>query len=327
MSAQQPEERTQPNTGVPAATLFLTLSTAFIVGSVSVVLLGLMRLNIQVFGVISTLLLVIEVVAVLKVGEWSLRLVRAIPRNTERILANSIRRPVLYLRSFDIDDEVGASWKVQLVRFVPVTVFSVRSETSLVRQLKRVGPVVALGRPDEKIPRLGALRYYASDDEWQDVIHRLMETAQLIVFKPGKSLSLFWEFGEVMTRPAFIPFLICAHGGEGPLSELAYYTFAERFERTFGIHIPSEGAKGVLAFYSNHDRPVVCANVAEACESIGVPIRPLPLLFRQFQASRKVVKTSSRVSRTIATILMVAAAIASFAAVFIVFIEPLLALE
>ena len=49
----------------------------------------------------------------------------------------------------------------------------------MVAHLGGVGPVLAIGRPGEKLAHLGAARLYVSDDDWQNVAHRLMASAQL----------------------------------------------------------------------------------------------------------------------------------------------------
>ena len=49
---------------------------------------------------------------------------------------------------------------------------SVRTpEQELADILEHVGPVVAVGKPGEPLPELGAARLYVSHDEWQGKVH------------------------------------------------------------------------------------------------------------------------------------------------------------
>jgi hypothetical protein len=264
--------------------------------------------SVRVFGGFSSFLLFLAIAAILKILEWLLRLIRTIPRDIEKIVSNSHRRLVLYLRSFDSDDEIGGSWVVNIIPFVSMSIYKIRSETLLVRSLSKVGSVVALGRPDEKIPRLGAYRLFVSDEEWQEKVRSLLDRAQLIVFKPGKSLGLFWEFEEVMTRHQFAPFLVFPQGGDKAMSILAYHTFAERFERRFNLHLPENGAYNILAFHSPHNPPIVCGDIEQACESVGIPISR-SLLSQWFKKVNIALGKMNRTARVFTVILAVVAVI------------------
>ncbi len=89
--------------------------------------------------------------------------------------------PVLYLRSFD-EDEATAKLKGSLTE-----------EEHLARLLERIGPVVAIGRPGERLPNVGARRVYVGDDEWQSTIEGLMKRARLVAIRTGLSKGLRWE--------------------------------------------------------------------------------------------------------------------------------------
>ena len=54
-------------------------------------------------------------------------------------------------------------------------------EEQLAEAMKDVGPFVAIGRPGEALPELGAGRPYASHAEWQDQVGQLISKAQLVV--------------------------------------------------------------------------------------------------------------------------------------------------
>jgi hypothetical protein len=59
--------------------------------------------------------------------------------------------------------------------------------------LGRYGPVIAVGRPREWTPELGAARFYVDDAHWQEQVSDLMAEARAVVFWAGSSAGLLWE--------------------------------------------------------------------------------------------------------------------------------------
>lgn len=110
------------------------------------------------------------------------------------LLTRDRRPPVLFLRSFQDDDLIDPSIPT-LNHIVPL-----RYETQLVKVLKSLGPVVALGRPGEAQPELGAARLYISDSAWQDAISYFMDSAVAIVAIVGRSEGLWWEIEFAANR-------------------------------------------------------------------------------------------------------------------------------
>ena len=86
----------------------------------------------------------------------------------DEVLARDARPPVLYLRSFRDDDATHAVFERWLLRL------NYRSEEELAATFAEVGPLVAVGRPGEVLPHLGAARFYFRDDEWKDRVAELM---------------------------------------------------------------------------------------------------------------------------------------------------------
>ena len=91
------------------------------------------------------------------------------------------RPPVVYLRSFD-DDQRAARIKGALTE-----------EEHLGKVLSQLGPFVAVGRPGEPLPAMGASRVYLGDDEWQAAVEKLVTQARLVVIRTGGSKGLEWE--------------------------------------------------------------------------------------------------------------------------------------
>ena len=94
--------------------------------------------------------------------------------------------PVVYLRSFD-DDVRGSARLGDLTE-----------EEHIAGVLSHFGPFVAVGRPGERLPEVGAHRFYVSDSDWQDVVRKLVESASLIVLRTGESAGLKWELSTVL---------------------------------------------------------------------------------------------------------------------------------
>ena len=66
--------------------------------------------------------------------------------------------------------------------------------------MARVGPVVAIGKPGERLPQLGAARLYVDDDHWQETIDALMTRSALVVVRAGNTPNLWWEIERAMTN-------------------------------------------------------------------------------------------------------------------------------
>ena len=67
----------------------------------------------------------------------------------------------------------------------------------LENSLRSYGPVVAIGRPKEALPSLGAAREYASDDDWVSLVETRIREAQLVVAILGGTESFAWEMSAI----------------------------------------------------------------------------------------------------------------------------------
>jgi hypothetical protein len=113
---------------------------------------------------------------------------------------SSDRRPlVLYLRSFVHDKEDKASFFF----LRPKT-----AETRLVKSLKTLGPVVALGKPSDDLPSLGAPRLRFADSSWQPGAVLLLKDAQFALIHPGATGGVLWEIRQAVAilGPAHLAF-------------------------------------------------------------------------------------------------------------------------
>lgn len=88
---------------------------------------------------------------------------------------------VLYLRAFD--DDARSSRLID----------GLTEEEHLTRMLGYISPVVAIGRPGEAMPHVGARRIYREATQWQPEVERLLKAARLVVLRTGASEGLRWE--------------------------------------------------------------------------------------------------------------------------------------
>lgn len=133
------------------------------------------------------------------IGLWCVRRGKKLKiPSAKDLLANDPRAPVLYLRSFGADGaEIPSTANGQPLSMYGVMLESPTEEEDLAKVFSRIGPFIAIGNPDEKLPELGASRMYVSHENWQTEVHKLMAEAQLIVLRAGVSEGFLWELQSI----------------------------------------------------------------------------------------------------------------------------------
>jgi len=151
------------------------------------------------------------------------------------LLKPGSRRPILYLRSFQLDQHRTGD-RLALLRslFWQVT----RPEQILARELRRCGPVIAIGRPDERLPELGAARFYASNDRWRDKIADVAHVSQLVVCATGTSEGLAWELSHMIATEPPEKLVLWAHPRLMGLDEAGREAEWTRFLASLGHLFP-----------------------------------------------------------------------------------------
>jgi hypothetical protein len=136
-------------------------------------------------------------------------------------LKHDTRAPILYLRSFQ-DDSVRLASSMVLAAKVEkggaLGAFARflnrpapgqgRLEEALARQVRGIGPFVAIGAPTEPLPELGAARTYFSNDTWQSAIMRWVDLACLIIAMVGPTKWIRWELDTIIERDALSKLII-----------------------------------------------------------------------------------------------------------------------
>jgi hypothetical protein len=101
------------------------------------------------------------------------------------------RAPVLILRRFRDDFIESGKWS-----FGATPTF----EHFVAAELNRVGPVIAIGKPGERLQPLGAARDYLGDADWKTAVGTAIADSALTVFVLGATDSLVWEFRTAVER-------------------------------------------------------------------------------------------------------------------------------
>lgn len=144
-------------------------------------------------------------------------------------LGNEREPIVLYLRPFGVDGSRATFGD-----------FQETVEQKMVKRLGHLGKVVCIGRPEEDLPHLGAVRLYISDDKWRGVVSSLMKNSRLVVLAWNRDNGdgLQWEFQEALrvVDPRrlllFLPFQL------SKINRVGAYNALKKYAGVFGVHLP-----------------------------------------------------------------------------------------
>lgn len=145
----------------------------------------------------------------------------------DEAMRKDARAPVLYLRPFEAE-----------------TVLTVQ-ERVLARIMDReVGPFVAIGNPGDRLPQLGAARFYERDfagdgRDWQVFVREMLLRARLVFIVPGRTVGLAWEIAQCreILRPERLVVLV--PGG------LDAYAAFRGIAAQAGLALPQIGARDI----------------------------------------------------------------------------------
>lgn len=192
---------------------FLTIQSGDVIyGLIPRILLGAIALSISTLGIL-----------IYKRGQ------KHLTATASETMARDKRLPVLYLRSFKADSMT--SQPLGAPQF-PVQIATEEEEIASI--MNEVGPFIAIGKPGEKLPELGASRMYTSGDEWQDTVTDLMSRSQLVALRAGETRGFWWEVQQAvkLVDPQKILILI-------PFDEKQYEAFRRKANEYFRRPLPS----------------------------------------------------------------------------------------
>ena len=159
----------------------------------------------------------------------------------ERVLAEDLRAPIVYLRPFGVDGAAIASRMSSRARISPRMGFEKTYEERVARTLRKVGPFVAVGDPTERLPLLGAARMYAGDEEWQETVDELTDRAGVVLLHAGEGAGLAWEVHHVigLDAPERVILSLPLHAKrKEPSRQERYDAFRRRFGDAFPRPLP-----------------------------------------------------------------------------------------
>lgn len=137
-------------------------------------------------------------------------------------MAADPRPPVLYLRSFRDDGQaLVADVRIAPLRRLYSALQLATPEQHCADELQALGPVIAIGKPGEPLPELGAARLYVEQDVWQQEVLRLMRCAALVVVRVGASPGVLWEIEQALTVLHRERLVLARFGGAEVAPEIA----------------------------------------------------------------------------------------------------------
>jgi hypothetical protein len=126
---------------------------------------------------------------------------RLLMRSAYEALTDDKRPPVVYLRPFAEDEglthQLPVGERVGGRSLASNLQWKASHEQWLARALVAVGPVVAVGKPGDRLAPLGAPRFYLADDQWQQKVDALLRGSGAVVLRPETSAGTRWEVEQV----------------------------------------------------------------------------------------------------------------------------------
>lgn len=227
---------------------------------------------------------------------------RLIRRNAVTVLRNDRRSPILYLRSFGSDASLVDRW----LDLFYLLLFAGRYETheqSLTKALADIGPLIAIGKPNDLIPPIGAARLYVSHDKWQELVRQLTAASRFIILRLGPTEGFWWELQHVAEtcQPTqilvFLPpedryrmyQMLVAHGPAILKVQLPpqcgnalFLGFGPKWEpRLYGVRGPSFFAQ-FRRLLTGSPGPAIREALRPALWELGLPTRKMPLHWREW---------------------------------------------
>lgn len=186
----------------------------------------------QIFGLV-ILLFIFELLG---------RLKKRLRVDAPKSLAMVTQAPILYLRSFyyeNIDKQMGSL--VANARKLPYE--KENDDEVLALALRDVAPLLAVGKPSDRIPPLGSIRLYFKDEEWQEQVEKLMSISRLVIIQPGYSSGTEWEYNTArrILPPERIIFSFLAWQYlDEDSRKIEYEMFRRQIKRTFAWELPEQ---------------------------------------------------------------------------------------
>jgi hypothetical protein len=116
---------------------------------------------------------------------------RARASSAKDVMARDSRAPALYLRAFSGERDFV---KTKLPWFAQVVTFEKFLESAI---NEKIGPFIALGRPEDVLPASGAARDYVPDERWFEVFQDWVGKARCLLVLPSAGTGLEQEIAHI----------------------------------------------------------------------------------------------------------------------------------
>ena len=189
---------------------------------------------------------------IIALGRWRKRF----RVNTPKVLNSETRIPILYLRSFFYESIDKSNTGLQERRS---NLYEKETDDELLAlALRDVGPLIAIAKPSDKIPPLGALRLYFKDEEWQEQVEVLMLMSQLVIIQSGYTEGTDWEMQRVrnLLPPEKVIFSFLSWRDlDRESRQLEYDIFAIQVKRIYGCDLPEKIGSAYFFYFDKEWKP------------------------------------------------------------------------
>jgi MFS family permease len=174
------------------------LNTGLILLLILPMMFGSMTPDNNAYGA-ATLIVMVGLLAANVLGAGAIVARRADARATalyQNVREWDVRAPIVFLRSFDQDDDRIAVTGGDAFARWPAGVGRSRTlDELLLEHGSPYGPVIAIGDPRDPVPPLGAARVFVPErgNGWQDVVRGLVNASKCVVMCPNTGRGVQWE--------------------------------------------------------------------------------------------------------------------------------------
>ena len=132
---------------------------------------------------------------------------------------------ILYLRNFSHDGlKMNNTFSTFFLNF-KVTAKGGSYETDLSLKLGKIGHFISIGLPSQE-GDIGADREIIDDENWKETVLLRMKTASMIIFRPGLSQGVLWEFEQIVKAGYLHKTIFCMYNKEDKKKTYKNFAFA-----------------------------------------------------------------------------------------------------
>jgi len=169
-----------------------------------------------------------------------------------------------------------------------------RLEETIADELGTSAPFVAIGKPGERLPQIGASRIYVTDSDWQQVVTSYIERADLIIIIAGKTHWVQWELANVLARGLIPKLLVIFPRVQEPDRLARWSNLRTTFDGTeFAAAAVRFDIAQTLAVFVDGDREFVAVRSRKATQSdYETALRVATFLMRREAKARAIIRSN-----------------------------------